>query len=171
MKLAKLLGAGKSFFGGHDEVAYRENKRVYLPKFNDAESNPFAPKMKDATSTEVKPVSALAEATSAPVVAAKTAAEMQAAALQTPIKPVMPKLARTGWADKFNPFRAPQVAAALPQVATVQPELSLDAVKVLHNDLSDADVEVVPVKSRPAAPAAKAGGDGDFMGEPVLRTI
>jgi hypothetical protein len=38
-------------------------------------------------------------------------------------------------------------------VNAVQTELSLDAVKVLHNDLSDADVEVVPVKSRTLAPA------------------
>ena len=34
MKLAKLLVAGKSFFNGHGGVAYRENKYVYLPKFN-----------------------------------------------------------------------------------------------------------------------------------------
>ena len=34
MKLGKLLGAGKSFFGGQGVVTYRENKQVYLPKFN-----------------------------------------------------------------------------------------------------------------------------------------
>ncbi len=33
----------------------------------------------------------------------------------------------------------------------VQTEMSLQAVKVLHNDLTDADVEVVPVKSRTLA--------------------
>jgi len=32
----------------------------------------------------------------------------------------------------------------------VQSELLLDSVKVVHNDLSDADVEVVPIKSRTA---------------------
>jgi hypothetical protein len=32
-----------------------------------------------------------------------------------------------------------------------QTELSLDSVKVVHNDLSDVDVEVVPIKSRSAA--------------------
>ena len=32
----------------------------------------------------------------------------------------------------------------------MQSELSLDSVKVVHNDLSDADVEVVPIKSRTA---------------------
>jgi hypothetical protein len=35
----------------------------------------------------------------------------------------------------------------------VQSELSLDSVKVVHNDLSDADVEVVPIKSRTAGEA------------------
>ena len=29
----------------------------------------------------------------------------------------------------------------------VQPEFSLERVKVVHNDLADADVEMVPVKS------------------------
>jgi hypothetical protein len=32
----------------------------------------------------------------------------------------------------------------------VQSELLLDSVKVVHNDLSDADVKVVPIKSRTA---------------------
>ncbi len=36
-----------------------------------------------------------------------------------------------------------------------QTELSLDAVRVVHNDLSDVDVEVVPMKSRSAAPEKK----------------
>jgi hypothetical protein len=39
----------------------------------------------------------------------------------------------------------------------VQSELSLDSVKVVHNDLSDADVEVVPIKSRTAARSGRAG--------------
>jgi hypothetical protein len=46
----------------------------------------------------------------------------------------------------LNPFRSAELAE-VPQKA-VQVELSLDAVKVLQNDLSDADIEVVPVKSR-----------------------
>jgi hypothetical protein len=54
----------------------------------------------------------------------------------------------------------------------VQTELSLDTVKVIHNDLSDADVEVVPIKSRPAAavpespPAKKAW---EYLGERLLK--
>jgi hypothetical protein len=169
MKLAKLLGAGKSFFGGQAVISYRENKRVYLPKFN-AAKNPFAPKSEEAGVAGADPVPAPVAV--APVVAPKAAVETQKTAVPSVPKPVAPKPARAGWADKLNPFRAPQPAAA-PQVATVQPEFSLDAVKVLHNDLSDADVEVVPVKSRTAAPVTPAavGGPVDYMSEPVLRTI
>ena len=42
--------------------------------------------------------------------------------------------------------QAPAEQKTLP---TVQAELSLDTVKVVHNDLRDSDVEVVPIKSRP----------------------
>src|SRR5262249_9510311 len=34
MKLGKLLAAGKSLAGGHGQIVYRQNKHVYLPKFN-----------------------------------------------------------------------------------------------------------------------------------------
>ena len=64
MNLGKLLGAGKTFFGGGDKVAYRENKHIYLPKFN-AEKNPFAPKAAEpapGTAPEAKKVSAPAVA-------------------------------------------------------------------------------------------------------------
>ena len=161
MKLAKLLGAGKSFFGGHSGAPYRESKRVYLPKFNDAAKNPFVSKPKETAPVESRPAPAAVVAT--PAVATKVPVEIPQVPGAKPAKP--------GWADKLNPFRSPQPAPPPPPVATMQPELSLDAVKVLHNDLSDADVEVVPVKSRPAAPAAKAASPADFMSEPVLRTI
>ena len=50
MNLGKLLGAGKSIFGGEAPVVYRQSKQVSLPKFN-AGKNPFvseAPKAADA---------------------------------------------------------------------------------------------------------------------------
>ncbi|MGH7943266.1 MAG: hypothetical protein ACREFR_19580 [Limisphaerales bacterium] len=37
-----------------------------------------------------------------------------------------------------------------------QTELSLDAIKVIHNDLSDVDVEIVPIKSRTGATESPA---------------
>ncbi len=56
----------------------------------------------------------------------------------------------------------------------VQPEFSLDAVKVVHNDLADADVEIVPVKSHavasPEAPILPpARKSWDFLGERLMR--
>ena len=44
----------------------------------------------------------------------------------------------------------PRVSIAKPN--QLQPELSLDAVKVIRNDLSDADLEVVAVKKSNSAP-------------------
>lgn len=47
-----------------------------------------------------------------------------------------------------------------------QTELSLDTVRVVHNDLSDVDVEVVPIKSRSAAPELPAPRKSwEFVGE------
>ena len=72
---------------------------------------------------------------------------------------------------KFNPssiFRtAPSEANAKGQKpAPTQAELSLDSVRVVHNDLSDVDVEVVPIKSRASAPKEKpAKKPLDILGE------
>lgn len=157
MKLAKLLGAGKSFFGGKGSVSYREDKRVYLPKFGPAK-NPFAPKPVEPGGGEA----GAPEKTSAPV-AVKVAAKTQ----KIYDAPTAPKPTRAiGWADKLNPFRAPQPAVE-PRPNAVQSELSLDAVKVLHNDLSDADVEIVPVKSRTVAAEVAATR---LLNERVLET-
>ena len=143
MNLGKLLGAGRSFFGGRGVVSYRKDKRVYLPKFN-GEKNPFVPEV------EVKKTA----------VAPKTE--------KIPVFAPQKTLRATNWAEKLNPFRAP-VPVAMPVQNAVQAELSLNAVKVLHNDLSDADVEVVPIKSRVAAPKLSAArGSLDFIGERQL---
>ena len=104
-----------------------------LPKFN-VGGNPFASK----------------SAESAVSVAVVAEQKVSASPVAAP-KPVR----AAGWAGKLNPFRAPEPAAPMPNV---QPDLlSLDSVKVLHNDLSDADVEVVPVRSRTVTPVASEG--------------
>ena len=126
MNLGKLLGAGKSFFGGCGQISYRQNKNIYLPKFN-AQKNPFTPKA--------------AEPAAAPEIKSRP----ETGPVRTDRTP--------NWAAKLNPFRAPEPVRP-PAPVAVQVELSLDAVKVIHNDLADADIEVVPVKSRPAAPVA-----------------
>jgi len=161
MNLGKLLGAGKSFFGGGGAVSYRENKRIYLPKFN-AEKNPFTPKPAATVPADAPEV----KTASAPI-AAKTQ--------KIPVFAAARPARSTSWADKLNPFRAPAPTAPPPQSA-VQVELSLDAVKVVHNDLADADIEIVPVKSRTAAvpevpmlpPAREAW---EFMGERLVNQV
>jgi hypothetical protein len=159
MNFGILLGAGKTFFGGGNPAAYCRNKRVYLPKFN-AEKNPFSPKSAEpapAAAPEVKIVSA--------PVAAKDRENATAPA---------GNLVRAGWTTRLNPFRAPETAAP-PMPNVVQPELSLDAVKVVHNDLADADIEIVPVKSRVVAPVETpvlppARKAWEFLGDSLLKS-
>jgi hypothetical protein len=144
MNLGKLLATGKSIINGCQAISYRANKRVYLPKFGPAQ-NPF---QSPASAEAARPGPEAATALSQKVV--PVAAKTQ----KIPSWPPGPTRA-SSWAGKLNPVsywrNAPEVEARRP---AVQSELLLDAVKVVHNDLSDADVAVVPVKSRAPEPAA-----------------
>jgi len=160
MNLGKLLGAGKSFFGGGGKVAYREDKKFHLPKFN-ADKNPFAPKAANGAG-DLNKVSlpAAAKTQRIPVVA-----NARAAKVAEPVR-------AASWKDKLNPFRAPTPVA--PAASAVQVELSLESVKVVHNDLADADIEVVPVKSQtisqPEAPMLPpARQSWEFLGERLVQ--
>ncbi len=170
MNLGKMLAAGKSFISGGASAAYRENKRVYLPKFN-ADKNPFALKATEpvaVAAAEPRKNSAIAAA----LVVAK--ANVSAQRISSPLAPA--PVRATNWANKLNPFRAAPAVAATP-MPTVQPELlSLEDVKVIYNDLTDADVEVVPAKSRnvtlpevPMLPPARE--PWEFMGERLVKSV
>ena len=159
MNFGKLLGSGKTFFGGGDTAPYRQNKRVYLPKFNSGK-NPFTPKPAEP---------APAAAPEAKKVSAPVAARTQKISPAPAAKPV-----RAGWTTKLNPFRASEPVAP-PVHQAVQPEFSLDTVKVVHNDLADADIEIVPVKSHAAAPVAApvlppARQAWEYLGESLLKS-
>jgi hypothetical protein len=159
MNLGSMLAAGKSFISGGASAAYRENKRVYVPKFN-SDKNPFAPKTQEQNVV-------------APVAAKKIAPPVAVASKKIPALAPAP-LRATNWATKLNPFRASPPAAPMP---TVQPELiSLRDVKVIHNDLTDADVEVVPAKSRGAKPPEvpvlpPSREPWEFMGERLMKSV
>ena len=173
MKLGKLLAAGKSIMNVRAEVAYRASKQVYLPKFGSAK-NPFKNET-TAASPEAAAVLNSAAVSSTPgptraenleTPAAAPINNIAAIAQELPPLPAMSEKKKTNWAGKLNPasiFRhipgksglKPQDGAAGAQKTTAtQTELSLDAVKVVHNDLSDAEVEVVPMKSRSAPSGA-----------------
>ena len=178
-------------------AAYRQNKRASLPRFNEGR-NPFA--LKSANAPAVTAVEAAGPAPQATQVELKGSnpAMAQAVAIAQkatkapppyafkpmPKAPVQPaakveakpvtqpaaKPVKTGWTMRLNPFRPPEPVA--PPIAE-QVELSLDTVKVVHNDLADADVEIVPVKSHaqtvaaPVLPAARQAWD--YQGENLVK--
>ncbi len=156
MNLGKLLGAGKSFVSGRSSAAYRADKRVYLPQFV-SPKNPFANSAPAAT-----PVESPKPASNNPAGAAKKGTmpwfKSQKISEPKPTATSTGPARATTWVGKFNPvsiFRA--APAASDKIApAVQTELSLEKVKVVHNDLTDAEVEVVPMKSRPAREPAAA---------------
>jgi len=126
---------------GRASVAYRENKHVYLPKFEPA-----------------KPVVAKPPAASGSAPAAAPEGAVKLAVSAPGAKPAAMAPAPGSWSARLNPMTRLRREPASPArpVTAVQTELTLDTVKVVHNDLSDADVEVVPLKSRPARPAGVA---------------
>jgi len=148
MNLGKLLGAGKSFVSGNGTAAYRTDKRFNLPQFV-SPKNPFA----NPTQTESPKSSG--QNSVAPV---KTTTPSWAKTQKMPAVVAHGATARaTTWVSKLNPISIFSPAPAANKNTTpVQTELSLEKVKVVHNDLTDADVEIVPLKSRPAREQAAA---------------
>ena len=139
MSLGKLLSTGRSLVGSHGEIhRFRENKRVTMPKFN-LTKNPFASgaqhERAEARPTAAFPTEAMARATNAPAPPAALRKLSPARAIR--------------WVGEIgqmlNPLallkRAPKAASNAAALATspVQRELSLDTVRVLRNDLTDAD--------------------------------
>jgi hypothetical protein len=145
MKLGKLLAAGKSVKSGQGVVAYREDKRVYLPKFG-SPKNPFA------TAVQAELPKPAPENSVAPEIEPAKKAVKTAWAKTQKMTTASARPARvTTWVEKFNPMTILRKSAAVVKSSpqAVQAELSLEKVKVVHNDLTDVDVEVVPIKSRP----------------------
>lgn len=166
MKLGKLLAAGTSIIKGQGNVSYRSSKQIYLPKFV-SPKNPFQPQAVQpvAETSGQTDLSPMAEEANAPRPTRLAPPEVPVAA---PIKTVAAKTQKipalsavsekkSGWAGKLSPKSilkavAPKTIAQssldVQKPAETQAELSLDSVRVVHNDLSDVDVEVVPMKSR-----------------------
>jgi len=177
MKLARLLGLGSSFFGGRPTASYRLRKGGYLPKFNDGR-NPFSPKAAEAPPEAAKEPPATPPVATGPQSPARQASKSalsggwpRASWMAGGLPAAKP--ARQGWTARLNPFRAPEPVRLQPP-AVVQEELSLDAVKVVHNDLADAEVEVVPVKGHGNGPVAPpvlppARQAWEYFGEKLMR--
>jgi hypothetical protein len=147
MNLGKLLGTGKSFISGGKPAAYREDKRFYLPQFV-SPKNPFANSIPPAAPVAL-PESPVPKAVTPAVKATPRWKKTEKIAVPA----VQGATARaTTWVSKLNPVAifSHNPAAASNNPSPVQVEFTLEKVKVVHNDLTDAEVEVVPMKSRPA---------------------
>jgi len=154
------------------EMSYRTNKQIYLPKF-ESPKNPFVSLPKPPPEKAGTPMrNGIAAAQMSRVRPAPMSVEDAAPA---PVAVAAPASAaafpRGRWAGKLNPMSIIRpTPVAKPEVPVVQAELSLDTVKVVHNDLSDADVEVVPMKSRPAPPdLPPARKSWEILGERLLK--
>jgi hypothetical protein len=165
MKLGKLMAAGKSLVSGRGAVAYRESKQAYLPKFGSSK-NPFVtPTQNESPKTPLENPVAPIEKVSTPSWA------------KTQKMPVISGTTKSlaTWTTKLNPLtmlRGSQDDAKSFLKPVVQTELSLDSVKVVHNDLTDADVEIIPMKSRPqkiVADLPPAKKSWEILGERLLK--
>ena len=149
MSLGKLLKAGKGLMGGPYGTRYQMHKHVRLPKFGSAR-NPFAPETrgdKPSASTDATPPEITSPGDSPAV---PLSPSLKSAA---PLAVVGKAVRRLGakWGS-VNPFTrltkrtGPARSATFrPGIAPpVQAELSLEKVQVVRNDLTDADVEIVP---------------------------
>jgi len=171
MNLGKLLATGKSIIGGSREISYHISDRSYLPKFI-SPKNPFVPPAR----VEPAPVVAPAPVVVPAPVKSRTASDGTKTQKLPAFAKVLPR--KPGWMEKLNPIsiwrdaRPPTTEKAR---CPLQAELSLDRVKVVHNDLSDADVEIVPIKSRtlpevaePILPPAQGGDSWGRLGAKIF---
>ena len=159
MSLMHLLAVGKSIRNIKDHPSrYRVTRDKLLPKFGSAEDHEASAPMPGAANvaTEVENGPPAAQAPP-PALPGETESESDAVETQTTSPPEVVKsplaYPRGRWTLMKNPFaRKPDSRT---DKAPVQAELSLDAIKVVRNDLSDADLEVVPARPGSAPVQAK----------------
>jgi hypothetical protein len=186
MSLLRLLTAGKSLEGLHgSESPYRLSSQRLLPQFGPAR-NPFSNRAKtEPAQTEARspetPGESVAPAAKTgslgpsrePAAGLRKRVEHRAALAMSGARNLAAALWRrlavllSGWQAKlrglFTRSGGKAAKSAIPRFPKppVQGELSLDRIKVVRNDLSDADLEIVLART-PAASAATA---------PTLRTV
>jgi hypothetical protein len=172
MNFGKLLIAGKSVINSGRAAAYHENRRVYVPKFASPQKTfaravppPRAPVEKapfqSAPIKSITPIPASSPKSVSPFAPAKSAV-----APPSPSNPM-------SWAARLNPvamFRGASAPSGR-SVKAEQTELSLDTVKVIQNDLNDAEVDVAPIESRSnrSVETSPAGTWGS-LGAKIFRT-
>jgi len=161
MSLVRLLTAGKSLVGLREsENRYRLSSQRLLPRF-EPKKNPFGSGSHPQTEASEKPAEpAVAESmTTAASVTPAPMTQTEPVSAPQPVPPTGSLLSRL-WqrSSVLGLFsaRGKRPASIRPEAKRMlQAELSLEAVKVVRNDLSDSDVEIVT--ARPAAVVNRAG--------------
>ena len=167
MSLGKLLTTGKSLVGLSQGNSRYQLKKGALPKFESAR-NPFTaktlsepaerePKLladeADAGCSKETPrlsaLGALIVDREASVTASRNSQPAETPQVAAPVDSWLKKINPMVWFGNRKPAEAkPAIPRFNKPQAPLQGELSLDNIKVMRNDLSEADVEVVPMKSR-----------------------
>jgi hypothetical protein len=158
MSIGRLLAAGRSLVGVQSASSrYRMDKRARLPKFG-ATKNPFSPEQRMPAAPQPVPPQGPAPAAE-PVARATQRAANATRPASTRLRQTVQRL--RDWCVEANPLpglAGPARSAVRPPPrftgAPIQSELTLDEVKVVRNDLSDADLEIVPAKPVRRADAA-----------------
>ncbi len=155
MSLGRLLTAGRSLVGGNNSgVQYRMTSPKAMPKFGSAK-NPFRSTASPEAASDEAPQASLVlppappeQATEKRVESLALVAVRRAGKASGWLKNWSEKL--SGWFSRSQPKLA---KSAVPRFEKppVQAELSLDRIKVVRNDLSDADLEIVPVRPAPGS--------------------
>jgi len=157
MSLLRLLTAGKSLVQSKEGNRYRVTSQRLLPKF-ESKKTPFGGGPGEADTSAPEPAAAPAVA----IANAPTPAPIVTEAAQT--QGLFGRL-RIWIGARFT--RSPKLELPRLGKGPVQTELSLDRVRVVRNDLSDADLEVVPAKKTKSAPAVKPGTAAPPESEPA----
>jgi hypothetical protein len=150
MSLLRLLAAGKSLMGLKDPRGrFEVTEKRLLPKF-EAAKNPF----RATTLPHGKPEDREPLPLPEPEPAEASAFGSGAGAPANPPAPPVPQArARSLWERAGEKCRGtwPFNAGKKQEIRAVQPELSLDLVRVVRNDLTDSDAPDKPKKAEGAA--------------------
>lgn len=166
MNLLRLLTAGRSLIGVKQEMGrYKLSDPRSMPKFGGA-GNPFKPKLEGRAVVAPAKAPEKELAPEEPAEEESGCGEPKAVASRlevpagVPAAPLTPEIGRPGKVSFLKRIwqRMPsreQGSKAVP----VQGELSLDNIQVMRNDLSESDLEVVPLRTRRATgPGPEAMG-------------
>jgi len=154
MSLLRLLKAGRSLVNPMDSGSrYRMRQKIQLPKFGSSK-NPFCARS-ETPAVPAAPGAILSEPASRPEMspAERAAARLKETVrlpvteLPAPLSPLVRATSTSTWWNPLTWWRSDRAGAARgvrPAARpAVQGELSLDQIRVVRNDLSDSDVEIV----------------------------